>query len=275
MYLKKKWFAVLMIITTVLFLTACGGGDVKGSEETTKSDASKAEDATTEGEAGENEFTLISKGFEKYPVWFVANSELTRTSRIDEVLVFKDGDVTSYRGYETFTIEEMNELTDDEIVQHASEGATSIANGNYSLNIILDSYGQDTQEVELMIEDGTYVSKHLIQDIAGEAYHETPGIYEEYPSEEAYITAIRNGLHDEDVEIVGDDYIHTKEFNSKLETFIPWAIGQKIFDTTYAGSAIVTGNNDKGMYTRVDDSFFNFTTDSPDNKGENVTIEGK
>jgi len=45
------------------------------------------------------------------------------------VFVFKDGDVTTYCVYTTLTIEEINELKDEEIIQHASEGATSIVNG--------------------------------------------------------------------------------------------------------------------------------------------------
>ncbi|WP_399630883.1 hypothetical protein [Sporosarcina sp. SG10008] len=75
------------------------------------------------------------------------------------MFVFKDGDVTTYCGYTTLTIEEMNELKDEEIIQHASEGATSIVNRNYSLNIILDGYGHDTKEVELLVKDDSIVQK--------------------------------------------------------------------------------------------------------------------
>ena len=122
------------------------------TENATKTDTSKV------NEAGENEFILISN-FEKYPVWFITNQDLTWDSRIDEVFVFKDGDVTTYCGHTTLTNEEMNELKDEEILQHASEGATSIVNGNYSLNIILYGYGHDTKEVELLVKDDSIVQK--------------------------------------------------------------------------------------------------------------------
>jgi len=53
----------------------------------------------------------------------------------------------------------MNELKDEEIIKHASEGATSIVNGNYSLNIILDGYDQDNNEAELLVKDDSIVQK--------------------------------------------------------------------------------------------------------------------
>ncbi|WP_379628328.1 hypothetical protein, partial [Nonomuraea sp. NPDC059022] len=65
-------------------------------------------------------FMPLSEGFEKYSVWIETAENPVRDSSVFKVFVFKKGKVTAYKLEDT-TIEDIHDLSNDELVQLASE----------------------------------------------------------------------------------------------------------------------------------------------------------
>jgi len=277
MFLKKKGLAMLMAITVVLLLAACGGEE------------SAEEEPVQDGSQDSSPDPMpISEGLEEYSVWIeaFASDGIDRNSRVRGVYIFENGEATHYYNIsdeDKLKIEEINDLTDDEIIQYVKEVATMKDSGKYTLDITLDSLGQHTENMEVVLTSGTEVRttdlENVVADISGSTAWINYGLNEKYPNADAYLEALRNG-EDElpntneklTTEVNGDEVIYTTQIEHKnIITLEPGIIQQTIFDTTYSGLSI--GDYDR-LITRVDDSFMGFELDDPDTDKENVTIEG-
>ncbi|GAF20708.1 hypothetical protein JCM19047_361 [Bacillus sp. JCM 19047] len=143
---KKNGLVILTTVTALSLLVACG------------SEENPVEVQANEGrqDYSPEDFTKISDGFEEYSVWIETSNTPTRNSSVRALFVFLNGNVTSYSniiGENKLTLEEVNELTDDELIKQVEKHATRISEGEYTLDITLDQYGQNTKEISLMLEE--------------------------------------------------------------------------------------------------------------------------
>lgn len=265
MYLrKKKWLAMLAVITTVLLLGACGGKE--------SSDEVPIQDGPQDGSP--DDFIPISEGIEKHPVWFEISDNPDRNSTVRAVYVFEDGKVTSYSNIPDSTrdklrLEKINDLSDDEIIQIAKEGSQSIYEGKYTLDITLDRLGQNSEKLSVILENG-YTNRQTFE--LRTVYEESRESGERPSSVDEYIASLKK--KGEDFEIDGEyiTFPSTEEEPKSILSINRGMISQKIFDTTYSGLSI---GDSYSLLTRVDDSFVGFRLDNPDTDKKNVTIEGK
>ncbi|WP_062108729.1 hypothetical protein [Bacillus niameyensis] len=269
MFLKKKWFVMLAVMTAVLLLGACGGKDSTGEIPPQNGPQDRSPD----------DLILISEGFEKYPLWIGTSDDPGRDTYVHSVSVFENGKVTEY-GVSDLYIKDIIDLSDDEIIQLAKANSNNIREGNYTLDITLDRLGQTTEEMKVVLTSGTRVETYELESAAEEYYfgNALGELKDDYPEFDLYVEAIKNGDEpipwldsDTHAEINGDQIIETRLIEDyQLITFKPQLIQQTIFDTTFSG--LRTGDSDS-LLTRVDNSFVGFKIDGPDSKGKNVTIE--
>src|SRR5690606_14883313 len=99
-------------ITAVLLLGACGGKDAGGGDPLVGGSGPQ--------DGSPADFMPLSEGFEKYSVWIQTDENPVRDSNVNKVFVFKKGKVTAYKLEDT-AIEEIHDLSDDELVQLASD----------------------------------------------------------------------------------------------------------------------------------------------------------
>lgn len=273
MFLSKKWMAMLMVITTILFLVACG--DKKESEQTDdESIYDNPRNHTAE------DFISLSEGLEKHPVWFKTDVFPTRKSTVNHLYVFDKETVTHYWNFSGLQMEKINDLTDDELIKYVKENSRSKTAGKYTLDITLDELGQSTKEIRVILENGTSVWTTDLKAIAEENYYSNDysELKKRYPDVESYQSALKTGEEvlstERKVEIEGEEIIFTDiiEDGESLVTFIPGSVNQKIFDTIYSGLGY---DEYYSLFTRVDDSFVGFKLDEPNTKKKNVTIEGE
>lgn len=110
MSLKKRWVPILMVITALVLLAACGSKEEAGG-----TNGDNPRNHTTE------DYMSLSEGFEEYPVWIETEDEPTRDSNIDNIYVFEKGKVNMYNLGGSNTIEDILELSDDELIKLARE----------------------------------------------------------------------------------------------------------------------------------------------------------
>ncbi|MED4128597.1 hypothetical protein [Shouchella miscanthi] len=254
---KKNGLVLLTTVTALSLLVACD------------SEENPVEVQANEGrqDYSPEDFTKISDGFEEYSVWIETSNTPTRNSSVRALFVFSNGNVTSYSniiGENKLTLEEANELTDDELIKQVEKHATRISEGEYTLDITLDQYGQNTKEISLMLEENY---KHVVTFDLKSLYWES-GL----SSEEEYIASLEE--KGDQFEINNEDVTFTsiEDEPLRLQTINGGMISQKIFDTTYSGLSI---GEHTALLSRVDESFIGFIIDSPDTTNKNVTIEAK
>lgn len=271
MFLNKKWFGIWVVIAAVLMLGAC-------EEEKESGQIVEPEIYDNPRNYTAEDFMPISEGFEDYSLWIVTSDNPERSSSISSLYVFKNDVVTYYFNIlDKPRIEEINGLSDDEIIQIVSDKAMNKTEGNYHLDITLDRLGQYTENIKVVLENGSSVRTSELESVASEAYYHYE-LSKQYSTFDSYISALKTGEAklpgDSEVEFEGDNVIFTKpiEGGEKIATLEPQVIQQTIFDVTYSG---VRYDEYKSLLTRVDNSFVGFNLDGPDTKNKNVTIEGK
>lgn len=257
MFLGKKRYAALLVLSAVLLLSACGSKESNG-EKVPKQDG-----------APPKETLLFSKAIEENSLWIETSATPERNSSVRGVLVFDNGEVTSYGNISDenkLTLEEVNNLSDDEIIQNLEKNSQSINKGKYSFDITLDELGQNTKELSIIL-DGGYTN---IWTFDVESLYAESGL----SSKDEYLASLKKD--GENFEVNCEYITFTKKVEEPSTTLkvIGNMVSQKIFDTNYVG---LRTDEDKAILTRVDDdaSSVTFEIDSPNNKGENVTIEGK
>lgn len=258
MFLKKKWLTLVAVITIVFILGACSGSKESG-QTTQEAIYDNPRNYTPE------DFMPISQGLEEYSVWIETGDALDRNSFVKAVFVFEDHQVTRYTDFSKLSIEDIIDLTDDEIIEYVRENAQFTLNGKYNLNITLDSLGQYTEKVDILIEDGTDVWVCDLEEalLEWDLSHSSKEEYLEY-------------LLEDGTRRVEDDKLITTtevEDGKRIMAFGSSIVNQKIFDTNFSG--LLQFQDDDSLITRVDDSFIGFRLDTPDTDKENVTIQGK
>jgi hypothetical protein len=102
---------MFMVITAMLLLAACGNSEEDPVVASGPQDGSPGD------------ILPLSEGFEKYPVWIETEDELSRSSHIDNIYVFKKGKVTMYSLEGSSTIEDVLDLSDKELIKLAREAS--------------------------------------------------------------------------------------------------------------------------------------------------------
>lgn len=157
MFLKKKWLAILAVITAVSLLAACGGK--KESGQTVEEPIyDNPRNHTAE------DFMPLSEGLEKYPVWVETIEDPVRDSKIKNIYVFKKGKVTMYNldGSDTdqssVVIEDILDMSDDELIKFARETSNKIyddyekeVNNRELFNV--ESFNESQKEFRFIHED--------------------------------------------------------------------------------------------------------------------------
>lgn len=165
MFLKKKWFTTLFAIITISILTACGSSEE--SSETVSQDAeAPVQDAMQDSIS--YEFMPFSDALEQYSLWFRVEGdphELTRNSTVDEIFIFEDGKVQQYRARGISTIEDLIDMSDEEIIETVinnlhenDEDFIEPEPMEYTLDINLDDVGRDTRFINLETVPATIFS---------------------------------------------------------------------------------------------------------------------
>ncbi|KQL58355.1 MULTISPECIES: hypothetical protein [Bacillaceae] len=254
---KINGLVILTTITALSLLGACG------------SEENSSEVQANEGrqDYSPEDFKKISDGFEEYSVWIETSNTPSRESSIRALFVFSDENLTSYGNIndeDKLTLEEVNELTDDELIKQVEKHATRISEGEYTLDITLDEFGQNTKEISLILEEDY---NHIITYDLKSLYWES-GL----SSEVEYIASLEE--KGDQFEVNNEDITFTsiEDEPKNLLTINGGMISQRIFDTTYSGLSI---GEQTALLSRVDEGFIGFVIDSPDTTNNRVTIEGK
>ncbi|OAK70769.1 hypothetical protein [Lederbergia galactosidilytica] len=119
MLLKKKWLAMLAVMTAILLLGACGGKNAGGGDPLVGGSGPQ--------DGSPDDLMPISEGFEKYPVWVEVYEDPVRDTEIQNIYVFKKGEVTTYNlnegdiGKSGVVIEDILGMSDDELIKFASK----------------------------------------------------------------------------------------------------------------------------------------------------------
>lgn len=257
MFLGRKRYATLLAVSVVLLLTACGSKESNG-EESSKQDG-----------APSKETLLFSKAIKEHSLWIETSATPDRNSSVRGVLVFDNGEVTRYGNISDenkLTLEKVNNLSDDDIIKNAEENSQSINKGKYSFDITLDELGQNTKDLSVIL-DGGYT---IIETFHLKSLYWESGL----SSMDEYLASLKK--EGENFKVDGENIIFTKKAEEPSSTLkvIGSMVSQKIFDTNFVGLRI---NEDRAILTRLDDdtSSLVLEIDSPNNKGENVTVEGK
>jgi len=211
----------------------------------------------------------LSEAFEKHAVWFLTDTDPGRNTYVSQIYVFENEEATVYSNLSSSSIEDIIDLTDEEIVQYAEENATRIKKGTFSLDITLDRLGQNTEQIDVIFEGGKQVNEFPFEDALADRNSATGS---EVIGEEEYRKEIEA---DETREIEDDIIITTTEidYGSRIMTLGLNMVQQTIFDTTYAGLQTTDEKREEAVLTHVDESFNGFKLDDPDTDKENVTIE--
>ncbi|UUI01770.1 hypothetical protein NP439_17190 [Oceanobacillus jeddahense] len=137
-------------VTFVLFLTACGDEEessAEGEEEDIANNESSQEETS-------NDIMPLSEGLEEYCSWFKV-SNVVRDARVEGFSVFENGEVTVCYFDPYPNLEDVLELSDDEIIELANESKTRNL-GEYVLEITPDDNGQnvDIIDIRTVVEGG-------------------------------------------------------------------------------------------------------------------------
>lgn len=163
MILNKKWLVILTTITFALLLAACGGSDAD-------SNTSVAANNESEKSPAPVDYLPISEGFEEYPVWILTEDTPDRGSDIRQILVFKSGEVTTYKFNvdskyaNELAIEDILNLSDDELIKVAAETSNKKYD-EHQAEVInnklfdLQSFNEEMDNIYYVLED--YYGKDL------------------------------------------------------------------------------------------------------------------
>ena len=254
MILHKKWLAMLAVITAILLLTACGN----------KESANEVPAQEGPQDMSPKDFMPLSDGLEEYPVWIQTDENPGRNTYVNGVYVFENGEVTGYTNFSDLNIEDIIDLSDDELIQTAKEIAGDVYIGEYTLDITLDRLGQNTEKIDVIMDNYTHIWTFDLDSLYWES-----GL----SSMDEYIESLEKEGRDFEIDSEFITFTSTKdEPHSVLSSINGGMILQKIFDTTFSG--LRRGDNES-ILTRVDDSFVGFIIDGSDTDKKNVTIEGK
>lgn len=170
MFLKKKWFAMLLVIATVLVLAACGDeGDA--SEQTVGEESNNDNPRNHTAE----DFMPLSEGFEEYSVWIETDEDPVRDSKINNIYVFKKGKVTMYNlddgeiGASGVVIEDILDMSDDELIKFARETSNKLYD-DYEKEIKdkklfdVESFNEAQKEFQLVYEDRKEIIEAYFKD---------------------------------------------------------------------------------------------------------------
>ncbi|KGP89884.1 hypothetical protein N780_09595 [Pontibacillus chungwhensis BH030062] len=276
MSVSKNWLAMLVVISALMILGACGNEEAN-SEEAPVQDGQQ--------DSSPKELMAMSEGLKEYSVWFRTSNNPSRNSNVSDVYIFGDGEVKRYSNFSDLSIEEIYELSDEDIIQYVSENAESRKEGKFTLDISLDQLGQNTEEMNVALASGKSVRTFDLEAAASEHYHTYYGegsgeFFDKYPEFNTYLSAVKNGEVElpknsdaQTNEIDGDKVIATQPIeDGNLVTFQPNITHQTIFDTTFSGLKV---SDNYSLLTRVNSSFVGFKVDDPDTKSKNVTVEGE
>lgn len=172
----------------------------------------------------------------------------------------------------------------------------------YTLDLIIDDLGQDTEEINLEIPDAYYALngnldklQKLIQNYAYEFYNLKILTEEimQFGDEEELNLLTEDFLHGDllsDLESYGDfkasDERGLPELRSFVNDPITWVVEDKslilynhrihqtVFDTTFSGIA-TNEDSDSAIITFVEEGFSGFALDDLSVEKDNITIEGK
>lgn len=160
MILCKKLLPLSVLFAILLFLVACGN-----ENEAIAGDDSIADNPR---EHTAEDYLPISEGFEDYSVWMDVSiwkngdGGVIRTSEIESVFVFDNGEVTRYGSPDNsselsneLTMEDVHDLSDKEIIKLVSKYVEPESLGEYTLDIRLDGSGNYTEEMEFILPDDT------------------------------------------------------------------------------------------------------------------------
>lgn len=124
-------------LSMILILGACGATDSNDANPNNNNNDVESEDMS----AAEREATIdtpeqlpISDAFEEHSIWISTSDSPERNTSINSIFVFEDEEVTNY-GVSDLTIEEFNDLSDDEVIQYVDEHSSYIMSGQYTLDI--------------------------------------------------------------------------------------------------------------------------------------------
>ncbi|PAF27338.1 hypothetical protein CHH61_03705 [Shouchella clausii] len=145
MLLKKRRLTIFLVVSAVLFFTtACGNEDASG-----------VDDNNGPQDGSPNDVLPLSDAFVEYPVWVGSRGEeLSRDTPINTIVLFEDGAVKyyDYRDSGDLTMEDIVDMTDEEIVKHAQGSAEEIDLGQYSLDVVLDESGNNPEMEQVITQ---------------------------------------------------------------------------------------------------------------------------
>lgn len=143
---KKRQLAIFLVVSTALFLiTACGNEDSSGVN-----DSDEPQDGSP------NDVLSLSNALEEYPVWIGSRGEeISRDTPINTVILFEDGSVKyfDYLDSGDLMIEDVVEMSDEEIIKHAQGSAEEIDLGQYTLNVLLDDSGNNAEMEQVISQN--------------------------------------------------------------------------------------------------------------------------
>lgn len=146
---KKSVFSTFITMMIVFVLSACGG-DNEPSQEV--------------GGTGE-EATPLSKALVKEKIWIsTPHNELDRDRAVHRIYHFEEDTVSYYdlirsaEDEESFKVElkmeEIAGMTDEEILSFAQDNGIEEDLGTYTLDILLDDHGNNTENIMLLPNEG-------------------------------------------------------------------------------------------------------------------------
>lgn len=146
MILKKKQLTTFLVVSAILFFsTACGSEDTSGVDDN---------DGPQDGSP--SDVLSLSDALVEYPVWIGSRGEeLSRDTPINTVILFEDSEVKYYDYLDSgdLTIEDIVDMTDEEIVKHAEGSAEEIELGQYSLDVVLDESGSNPEMEQVITQN--------------------------------------------------------------------------------------------------------------------------
>lgn len=118
MLAKKKGLLLVVTIVLSLLLAACGGNEKSEQASNNNTIRDNPRNHTAE------DFMPISEGFEEFSIWIESEENPVRDSKIKNIYVFDKDEVTLYPVDGSYVIEDILELSDEDLKKLAQETAT-------------------------------------------------------------------------------------------------------------------------------------------------------
>jgi hypothetical protein len=252
-----------MLAVALILLGACSSSKTVSEKTPNKSSDDVVLGQDGPQDSAPEDIIPFSEATDEYSLWIETSDTPKRTSEIRGIIMFQDGKFASYGNIadeDKISLEEIKGMKDDEIVKVIKEVATAGSEGDYTLNIKLDEYGQNTKELEVVSKTRTSYGIFVLRHLVGE---------NDFTNEDDYLASLRE--KEEKFEVNGENITIYNEQNEAGTEVILQGVGitQSIFDTKFSG---LRSGDHHSLLTRVEDSFAGFKLDTPDSK--NVTIEG-